>query len=351
MLTTFCKQFCDMKNIFRITCVLTLALLGPSTVGLAVDDATCDAHKAAFGAAVFRDPSFSKDGQVKCQTCHDPVHSYAENRARSVGNESRIGTRNAPSLIGISLDESFFWDGRRTRLDEVVLDPFTNPVELGLSSQAEIVDRARLEPALVELAKSAFPAEGSKLGLQQIQQGLVCFIRSLSTGSSVYDNANSERSSPLPSDAERGRQLFVGLAGCSECHRTDNGRFTDNQYHHSGIEQNELLAKLPALTKAVLAESPRIENLGPKILADADWSALGRFVVSRRAADIGAFRTPSLRNVALTAPYMHDGSVKTLAEAVDREIYYRAFSTGRTVNLSQQERDALVAFLNSLTDK
>jgi cytochrome c peroxidase len=100
----------------------------------------------------------------------------------------------------------------------------------------------------------------------------------------------------------------------------------------------------------VLSENLDASALGPRVLTNAQWSDLGRFVVSHRPADIGAFRTPSLRNVAVTAPYMHDGSIVTLEAAVDHEIYYRGFSSGHPINLTQAERNAIVAFLESLTD-
>ena len=146
--------------------------------------------------------------------------------------------------------------------------------------------------------------------------------------------------------------MFSGVAQCSECHRIDADatRFSDDSYHHSGIGAATQSKTLSQLSQAVMTANLDASQLGPKLLTDSAWSALGRFAVSHQPADIGAFRTPSLRNVAVTAPYMHDGSIATLSEAVDHEIYYRGFSRGRPINLSIAERQALCAFLTSLTD-
>jgi cytochrome c peroxidase len=108
---------------------------------------------------------------------------------------------------------------------------------------------------------------------------------------------------------------------------------------------------LPELAKEVVREDLDAAALGPKVLAEPAWSALGRFVVSHDPADVGAFRTPSLRNVALTAPHMHDGSIATLTEAVDHEVYYRGVSVGHPIDLTLAERQALVSFLETLTDR
>jgi cytochrome c peroxidase len=187
--------------------------------------------------------------------------------------------------------------------------------------------------------------------VEQMQIALASFVRSLTIGTSASDRSQSS-SKPFSAQTEQGRRLFVGMAGCSECHSIDakHDRFSDGQYHHAGVEQTSVNARLSALTHAVVDQSLDAARLGPKVLTDPDWSALGRFTVTHNPADIGAFRTPSLRNVAITAPYMHDGSIPTLSEAVDHEIYYRGFSQGHPINLSATERQELVEFLKTLTD-
>lgn len=324
-----------------------LLCIAPMSCALAVD---CGSKIVSVGSEIFRDTSLSSDGKVSCQTCHDPAHAYSDGKRRSVGVDNQAGTRNAPSLLGIANDDSFFWDGRRTTLEDVVLDPFTNPVELGLRSLDEVGDRLRRDPRIAALAGAAFPGSPSTPTTENIRKALSCFIRSLPSKTSEYDR-DLRQSRSLSGPAEQGRKLFEGIAHCSECHSLDQGRFSDGRYHHSGIEQTQAMGPLSLTAKEVADSSIPIESLGARVLTDAQWSALGRFVVTRNPADIGAFRTPSLRNVAVTAPYMHDGSIATLSEAVDREIYYRAFSTGNPVSLSSKERRALLAFLETLTDK
>lgn len=326
--------------------LLILAVLGEaqSTAGGAED------AKIALGRALFTDMSLSHDLRTKCQTCHDPKHAYADAHPRAIGTDHRVGTRNAPSLIGIGNETIFFWDGRRTRLEEAVLDPFTNPVELGLPSFDVVLDRLRRNPAMLANFQRAFPNEEAP-SKDQIGIALARFVRSLDSRDVPRDLAQQVPSPPAPM-VDQGKKLFEGIAGCTECH-TVTGQpvpFSDGSFHHSGIGRIAERPQLPELVQQVVRENLDVNALGPKVLGDEQWSTLGRFVVTLKPSDIGAFRTPSLRNVALTAPYMHDGSIATLAEAVDREIYYHSFSRGRPINLSQIERQAIVAFLESLTD-
>ena len=304
-----------------------------------------------LGRTLFADVSLSHDGRTSCQSCHNPAHAYADSHPRSMGTDGRVGTRNAPSLVGIGNDTTFFWDGRRTKLEDVVIDPFTNPVELGLPSVGDVIARLRLEPNVMGKFRAAFPTAPDVPSIAQVSFALAAFVRSLDTGTSAFDQMRTQQHA-LSAEADRGRRLFDGIAGCSSCHAMANeaATFSDGQYHHSGIGAATQSVTLPELTKSVVAASLDATALGPKVLTDADWSALGRFTVTHKPADIGAFRTPSLRNVAMTAPYMHDGSIATLSAAVDHEIYYRGFSSGHPTNLTQTERQAIVAFLETLTD-
>lgn len=304
-----------------------------------------------LGKVLFNSPSLSRDGKIACASCHVPEHAYADPHPLAIGIDGKRGTRNAPSLVGIADDAAFFWDGRRTQLNEVVLDPITNPAELGWPSANALLDKLRSNPSLAKRFEEAFPRAKEPLSSQNLASALSTFIRSLRTGTSVFDQASSKRE-PLPSQAELGRKLFAGVARCNECHRIDDAkaRLTDNQYHHSGIGGATQSRNLSQLSQAVVVQNLDANALGHKVLTDPEWSALGRFTFSHQPSDIGAFRTPSLRNVAITAPYMHDGSIATLAKAVDHEVYYRGFSNGRPINLSEAERHALVTFLETLTD-
>ena len=321
---------------------LSLALLVPPA-GSAADDAT--AKRAALGRALFFDASLSSDGNVSCATCHNPAMGYANDHPTSVGTNAKIGTRNAPSLIGVGNEGSFFWDGRRTRLEDAVTDAFTNPVELGLASTENLLARVSRNETLVDRFHDAFNTTDRAPRLEQVRIALATFVRSLSIASAPLVMPGA-----LPADVSLGKHLFNGVAGCAECHasKTEPDYFSDGAYHHSGVSPPSLMGDLPELARDVIKQSLDADAIGPKVLTDVRWSSLGRFVVTQRLADIGAYRTPSLRNVAFTAPYMHDGSVATLYEAVDRELSYRSITRGRPINLSLPERKALVAYLQTL---
>lgn len=343
-----CNQFFMRTRRFRsVFCWLAGTVL--SFCG--IHSRASDAPLIALGAEIFRDARLSSDGKVSCQSCHNPAHAFTDSRPRGVGVYGKVGTRNVPSLIGVGEDRYFLWDGRRTRLADVVIDPFTNPVEMGLGSTTDLLVRLRRDSSLTRKFEVAFP-HTQRPTLDQVRASLAAFVRSLSYGRSAYSLAESAHT-PLPKEAEFGRDLFVGTAGCAECHAVDHhpATFTDQAFHHSGVAQEQGMENLPEVAQSIVTQSRDVADLGPILLSDPNWSALGRFVVTHRPADIGAFRTPSLRNVAVTAPYMHDGSIATLSEAVDQEIYYRGFSTGRAINLSAEERQAIVAFLACLTDR
>lgn len=315
---------------------------------------SADDPLAGLGQAIFAEPALSADHHISCQTCHDPAHRFTDARPLAAGVFGKVGTRNAPSLLDIEQHSSFFWDGRRTRLEDAVTDPFTNPAEMGLKDTDELLARVRGDRKLMQRFSAVFPKQETPT-MKQIQAALAGYVRSLPKDASDYDRSK-ENPAALSAQARLGLSLFTGAAGCGECHRIDAtaaaSSFTDQAFHHSGIAQQtggETLAQAAATAASLPQGDPAL--LGPAILTDATLADLGRFVVTRRPADIGAFRTPSLRNVAETAPYMHDGSIATLTEAVDHEIYYRAFSTGRSISLSPAERQAIVAFLQALTEK
>ena len=333
-------------------CALVIATAAPffGAPGYATDVQLSDNPRLTeLGRALFIDKRLSRDGRVACSSCHNPAHAYADSRPHAIGVDEKVGTRNAPSLVGVGNETAFFWDGRRTRLEEVVLDPLTNPVELGMPSVDSTLDQLRREPVILAKFQKAFPGEATPTK-DQVSMALAHFVRSLDSNASR--NPGQQRPNPLSPMAEHGRRLFEGIAGCAECHPSTGKPvpLSDGLFHDSGIGRVAGSPELPNWVQQVIHENLNADTLGPKVLSDEHWSALGRFTVTHRPADIGAFRTPSLRNVALTAPYLHDGSVATLAEAVDHEIYYHSLRRGRPVNLSQTERQAIVAFLETLTD-
>lgn len=304
-----------------------------------------EAERIALGRHVFFDAGLSADGRTSCASCHRPELAFTDGLARSNGSHGGQGTRNAPSLLDAVHRPLLFWDGREADLNQAVLQPFTNPVEMGLRSEQELTRRFSASRANLDAFKAAFgPAapDAASIGL-----ALAAFLRSLPASDSAFARHRAGQKDALAGDALEGLRLFAGKAGCVGCHVLEDGSLTDDRFHHLGISDRHLTGRIGATVES-LGERPASAAL---ILQDARVAALGRFAITREASQIGAFRTPSLRNVARTAPYMHDGSVGTLEGAVEQEVYYRGLTEGRPGELTVAERQQLIAFLRSLSDK
>lgn len=307
--------------------------------------------RAALGQRIFFDARLSADGRVRCASCHQPDHAYSDPRPASIGVFGRHGTRNAPSLEDVTAYTHFFWDGRRSTLTQAVLDPFTNSVDLGLQNPAILLTRLR-QADYAALFIRAFPSSARAVTLRHLSAVLVAFLTTLPHGQSAFDRFHDDGDrTALSAQALAGYRLFVGRAGCARCHQVSGhpATFTDNAFHTFWPGLRPLSARLDTLTAQVMRDSQAPAAVGTLADHDPVRSNLGRFLVTHAVHDVGAFRTPSLRNVALTAPYMHNGSIPTLAAAIDEELYYRGLQTGRPVALTAQERDQLLAFLESLS--
>jgi cytochrome c peroxidase len=302
-----------------------------------------------LGRKLFFDQRLSADGTISCSSCHQPAHAFSDGRKDSVGVGKRVGTRNTPSLLNIIDGEPLFWDGRRDQLSVAVLDPITNPVEMARPDMTVVTHQISGQSDYRAEFSRAFPGNQA-ITAEEVGQALAAFIRALPQSPTAYDRYVAGRHDALTPEATDGLRLFEGKAGCSGCHQTAGARFTDGQFHHSGVGMQGVDAKLGQLTTQAIQRNLQGSAVGAAVGEDADLSALGRFMVSHRAVDVGAFRTPSLHNLDATAPYMHDGSVKTLEEAVDTEVYYRGLSTGKPIALTVDERQHLLAFLHSLSD-
>lgn len=305
------------------------------------------AHLIVLGERLFHDPALSADGLISCASCHDPERHFTDGKSVSVGAFGRSGTRNAPTLLDVDRLQSFFWDGREGALETAVIQPFTNPIEMGLGSNQELIDRVSSDAAYSKAIRSALGiADNSDITEIHVSQALSAYLRSLTLlNTAVIPHTGSDE----PKSTERGRAIFVGKAECAQCHLVENdAAFTDNRMHHTGIGFDEAAGNLSKLTQRLQTLENQSKPLGVIVLSDPQISQLGGFVKTRKVGDIGAFRTPSLRHVAHTAPYMHDGSVNTLPEAVERELYYRGLARGRPLTLTREEQHDLLAYLRSL---
>lgn len=301
----------------------------------------------ALGEKLFLDARLSADGRVSCGTCHDPARAFADGNRTSVGVYGRTGTRNATSLLDVPHVEAFFWDGRGRDLTEVVLQPLTNAVEHGNPDLGTVVESVRSIPEYRMIFKRAFGRPPDK---ESIGHALAEFIRSLEPGTTRFERyLASGTQELLTHDEVAGLGLFQGKAKCASCHVIDDASLTDGQFHHAGIGFERIAGGIAPLLKRIDAAERSGLSLGRLILEDPNIAELGRFASTREPLDLGAFRTPSLRNVANTAPYMHDGSVPTLEAAIDRELYYRGIALGRPIVMTVEEQKQLVAFLRALS--
>jgi cytochrome c peroxidase len=305
-----------------------------------------------LGKLLFHDRRLSANGDVSCSSCHDPALSFTDGKSVAIGTLGREGTRNAPSLLDLNDLTSFFWDGREAELHDVVLQPFTNTVEMGLPDTSTLVQRIRALPEYSDLIGNT--PEDFIEDRKAVATAIVTYLRSLPKASSRASRSiRSGEHSALDADEMAGLALFTGKAECSTCHtiRGTDMPLTDNRFHHTGVGFENIAGNLAAMLTQLEVLDRNGDLVGNAILTNRNISELGRFAFSRQSSDLGAFRTPSLRNVAMTAPYMHDGSVPTLQDAVERELYYRGLARGRPISLTVEEQRQLLAFLNALTDQ
>jgi cytochrome c peroxidase len=311
---------------------------------------------AVLGRTLFLDTSLSDDGTVSCATCHQPERAHTDGRVRAAGIAGHVGTRNTPSLLDVGSQRSLFWDGRRVSLEEQALDPLINEVEHGLTDVAELLRRLLADPRYPAAFGAAFgnAPEGELITARHVAEALAVFERTLVSAPSAFDRFHTGDKGAMSESARRGWFVFDQQARCTRCHvaTSDGGRpplFTDHQFHSLAVGFRRIERELPQLTERLTALRRNGGPLGREVLLDRDLAELGRFAVTLDPADLGAFKTPGLRNVALTAPYMHDGSIATLAEAVDLEVYSRGASEAHPIILTPSERDDLIAFLAALT--
>jgi len=325
--------------------------LGLPQVGLRANTTETD-PKVLLGKRLFFDSGLSADGTVSCATCHQPEHAFSDTRAVSQGIRHQNGARNAPGLLNVAFNTAFTWDGRQPTLEAQALEPILNPREQGLQDESELVRRIRRNPAYVMAFRQAFSLTATSITAADIGRAIADYERTLISADSPADRfLYGHDAGALSGSAQRGLELFRGSARCATCHSMgdDSALFTDNSYHAVNVGMLEVgpnLSDLAARVVKLHQDGVRIDRI---LISDASISELGRFVVTLDPKDIGKFRTPSLRNVALTAPYMHNGSVATLAEAVERELYDHASEVPVPLILTPEEKRDLVSFLEALT--
>jgi len=311
------------------------------------------AEKIALGRLLFNDPRFSADGSVSCAGCHHSNKAFTDGLPVARGLNGQAGTRNTPTVINAAFYETLFLDGRTISLEEQALGPFVNPVEHGLLNHQAIVDVIRQDSNYLQQFNKVFAVQANEITIELVVKAIASFERTLIAGNSPFDRYLFGRNhSALSSSAERGLGIFKRKGNCVTCHEIswNNALFTDNRFYNIGVSFKRLNPILDDFITAV--------NLGKNPddfpLTAVQRSELGRFNVTKELTDSGKFKTPTLRNIALTAPYMHDGSIKTLAEVIDH--YDKGGDKNRFIDtkifplhLTQQEKADLLAFMQALT--
>lgn len=264
-----------------ILCCSASALQAAPPLGLPpvphpADNAPSEA-KEALGRQLYFDTRLSSDRTVSCASCHDPAKGYSNGEPTSPGVGGQRGGRNSPTVINAAYAKLQFWDGRAKRLEDQALGPISNPIEMNLPL-AEAIERINA----IEGYRTQFQAVfGTDATPDALAKAIACYERTIVSGNAPYDRFKAGDATALSPAAQRGMALFFGKANCSACH--SGASFTDSGFHNIGVAGSDP----------------------------------GRFAISKLEGDTGAFKTPTLREIARTAPYMHDGSQATLEEVLD----------------------------------
>jgi len=271
-------------------------------------------NKVKLGKMLFYDKRLSGNNQVSCITCHNPDLEFTDGRKIAIGVDNSVGKRNTPTVINTAYFQKLFWDGRASSLEEQALGPIQNPVEMNQNLD-DLVKELNEVPEYKKLFSESF---NGKISKQHIAEALASFERTLVEKNTPFDQYMNGDDNALTTQEKLGMEIFAGKGNCLTCHA--GASFSDNNFDNIGVNNGDL----------------------------------GRFEVTKLAEDKGKFRSPQLRNLKYTAPYMHDGSLKTLEDVV------KFYSDGKHVdkftsedfqplNLSDKEQVALVSFLISMS--
>jgi cytochrome c peroxidase len=340
------RWLADPKNSVELEPLLPLGLAQGVKQVTGLDKNPLTRAKIELGRQLYFDPRLSADATVSCASCHNPAEGYSAHTKTGVGIRGQLGGRNSPVSFNRILSGPQFWDGRADSLEAQAVGPIANPIEMGFTHEG-VVKRLGEMPVY----KRQFEAIFGELTIDRVGQAIAAFERVLVTAPSPYDHGEQLRAfagldpddiaedadlsakyaaakaaaeaQPMSEEARRGRDIFFTEKGnCTACHVGAN--LADEQYHNIGIGMDK----------------PEPDP--------------GRFAVTKNPKDTGAFKTPTVRNVALSAPYMHDGSVATLEEVVewyDKGGHANPHLSGkiRPLNLSAQDKADLVAFMKACT--
>jgi cytochrome c peroxidase len=275
--------------------------------------------KVELGRLLYFDQRLSADGSLACANCHHPKFAFADGSAVSTGIKGQKGGRSAPTVFNRAYSLAQFWDGRASTLEDQAKGPMANPIEMGNTHDAIVTKLKQIEGYRPMFQRSFGTPE---ITIDHVAKAIATFERTVLSGNSPYDRYQVGQKKAMTPQQVRGLDVFVNKAKCDQCHEGIN--FTTNAYHNLGVGMDK---------------------------PDPD---VGRYVVTKDSKDWGAFKTPTLREIANTAPYMHDGSLQTLDDVV--EFYNKGGIPNKNLDeklkplrLSEQDKRDLVAFLKALS--
>lgn len=276
-------------------------------------------ERIELGKALFFDPRLSDTNQMSCATCHNPSLYWTDGLKKAVGNKSQQLKRATPTIVNIGHSRRLFWDGRARSLEEQASGPIKSSIEMNQDIQV-LIGELKAIPGYVELFDKAYPGEG--ITEKTIGKGLASFQRTIvSAFNSPFDRWLAGDKDSLSAAAKRGFELFDGKARCNICHEGKN--FTDGSFHNIGLNNGD---------------------------------DVGRYEFVKVNVMKGAFKTPTLREIARTAPYMHNGEYQTLEEVIEHYVKGGVNKSNlspemKAVKLTQREKTDLLEFLKSLTEQ
>lgn len=280
--------------------------------------------EVALGKLLFFETRLSSDGKISCASCHKPEFAFADNQPFSIGVEGRKTSRNTPSAMNMASREIFFWDGRAASLEAQIIGPLTHPNEMNMTVEKTLA-LLNADAKYKKYFKQVFNSVATE---ENFTKAIASYERSLETSHTANDRWIADQPNGLTEQQLRGREVFFNKGKCIECHFTPD--FTGDEFRNIGLLDNK------------------------------KWKDSGRYNFTKKMEDIGKFKVPGLRNVAMTAPYMHDGSFATLRDVIKYYNTPAAFITDRhagvdtlliqPLQLSEAEMTDLETFLHGLTD-
>lgn len=319
------------------------------------EDNQLTSERVDLGRKLYFDTRLSRDNTVACATCHDVSRAFTDLRPVSEGIGGQLGRRNAPTTLNAMFMESQFWDGRVATLEDQAKLPIINSIEMGHRNEAAALAAIKDDPVYKDMFRAAY---GSDPNYEDLAKAIAAFERALVFLEAPFDRFLNGDDSAISEEAKQGWALFNGKARCVTCHPVNpsNPIGSDSRFHNIGVAaRTQDFEKLARQALAALRDDGGLKAVD-ELALNTDLSELGRFMVTKDRADIGAFKTEQLRNIGITQPYMHDGSMRTLWDVMDH--YNKGgepnpFLDGgiEPLALSEKEIDAVVAFLFTLTDE